>query len=215
MYNITPGDIEFAKIVKLDEEGLETRFNTTINKVEGTLNLMLSPLDLSHVHQLDKNKYIWNTACYVNIISLDLKILSKHQAFSESEWEKRFFSRQAALLIYESLDDILSFFGKEVNKISLDYTDDTLYNEDLKKLRILLNDFKDAHYKKLQTLRNTSIAHRDKNTLDQIKIIHSISWVESINLCSEFDRILNEIGKFLERLMRNGISDGDIKFDAY
>ncbi|MCU0374293.1 MAG: hypothetical protein MUF24_03205, partial [Chitinophagaceae bacterium] len=63
--------------------------------------------------------------------------------------------------------------------------------------------------------RNNSIAHRDKDTTEQLKHIYSISWLDSINMCNEFDSILNDLGMFLEIIMRGGVTDGPIRFNAY
>lgn len=141
--------------------------------------------------------------------------MSKHQAFAETEWEKRLFARQVSLLIYESIDDILSLLGKEFKIISSDYSGNGNFVNQLNEIRNKLNTFKAAHYEKVKAHRNNSIAHRDKDTNKQLEHIYSISWIESVNMSSEFDSIINELGRFLETIMRNGISDGPIKFNAY
>ena len=215
MYNITPDDYEFAEQVKTTKEVLEGNFNTTLEKVEHTLRLFEEPVNLSQILGLARNRSFWNAARYINIVSFDLKIISKHQAFSNNEWEKRYFARQGSLLIYESIGDILSLLGNEFKKIADDFLKDESFKESLNMLRNQLNTFKAKHFKKLKQHRNSAIAHRDKDTQAQLKTIYSISWLESINMCSEFDRVLNDVGGFLEKMMRKGISDGQIKFNAY
>lgn len=215
MYNISDEDLKFADLVKRDRAKLEADFVKTIHKVETTLNLFSDTINLVKQHNLDKNRLFWNTARYVNIVSLDLKILSKHQAFSESEWEKRLFARQISLLIYEALDDILFLLGKEFKIIANEYKDDNSFLKLLNEVRNKLNLFKSVHYEKIKAHRNNSIAHRDKDTGEQLKHIYSISWLDSVNMSSEFDRILNELGMFLEKIMRDGVSDGSIRFNAY
>jgi hypothetical protein len=215
MYNITEDDRKFAELVKADKETLEKNFENALEKVEHTLNLFAEPIILSQEFGLDKNKTFWNIARYISIVSLDLKILAKHQAFSVNEWEKRFFARQIALLIYESVDDLLVFLGKPFIKIAVDFRQDQGFTIRLNEVRKSLNIFKEKNSKRLQSIRNTSLAHRDKDTSLQLKTIYSISWVEFVNLCSEFDGIINQVGEFLETLMRKGINDGVIKFNAY
>ena len=61
-----------------------------------------------------------------------------------------------------------------------------------------LNVYKTTNFARLQQIRNVSVAHRDQNTAEQLKVIHSISWVEAINLISAFDKILNQTGKLLQ-----------------
>jgi len=215
MYNITKEEQDFAKLVQKEKEMFEQDFASILVKGETILNLFAEPNTLAQNFNLEKNKTFWNTARYISIISMDLKILAKHQALSTNEWEKRFFSRQVSLLIYESMDDLLFLLGKQFKKIAEDFNEDELFKTDLNQLRGILNDFKDKNFTRLQILRNTSIAHRDKDTAQQLKTIYSISWLESVNICSEFDRIINRIGGFLETLMRKGISDGVVRFNAY
>jgi hypothetical protein len=215
MYNISDEDINFAESIKQDRETLEANFTKTILKLETTLNIFSDTISLVKQYNLDKNSVFWNIARYINIISLDLKILSKHQAFAETEWEKRLFARQISLLIYEAIDDILFLLGKEFKIIANDYKDDNSFSELLNEIRSKLNLFKTNHYERIKAHRNTSIAHRDKDTSEQLKHIYSISWLESVNMSGEFDRILNYLGMFLEIIMRGGISDGPIKFNAY
>lgn len=215
MYNISDEDKKFADLLKEDRATFETNFNEIIQKVETTLNLFTDTINLVNHHKLEKNKVFWNTARYINIVSLDLKILAKHQAFAETEWEKRLFARQVSLLIYESLDDILSMLGNEFKIIGNDYKEDYSFSEQLNEIRSKLNSFKSNHYEKIKAHRNNSIAHRDKDTSKQLQHIYSISWLDSVNMSSEFDKILNEIGMFLEIIMRGGVSDGPIRFHAY
>ena len=215
MYNISDEDLKFADLVKQDREKLEANFIEIIQKVETTLNLFSDTISLAKQYGLTKNSIFWNTARYINIVSLDLKLLSKHQAFAETEWEKRLFARQISLLIYESVDDILSLLGKEFKIIANDYKEDNSFSELLNEIRKKLNLFKSTHYEKIKAHRNNSIAHRDKDTNEQLKHIYSISWLDSVNMSSEFDNIINELGMFLEIIMRGGISDGPIKFNAY
>jgi hypothetical protein len=215
MYNISNEDSEFAALVERDKIQLDTNFSEIIKKIEGTLNLFSDTINLARNHNLEKNKTFWNTARYINIVSLDLKILSKYQIFAQTEWEKRLFARQISLLIYESLDDILSLLGKEFKIISTNYSDDDRFTNQLNEIRKKLNVFKANHYEKIKAHRNSSIAHRDKDTNEQLKHIYSISWTESVNMSGDFDRIINELGRFLETIMRDGISDGPFKFNAY
>lgn len=215
MYNITKDEQEFAELVKRDKEMFEQRFAAILQQSENILNQFAEPIVLSQNYNLEKNKAFWNTARYVSIISMDLKILAKHQALSVNEWEKRYFSRQVSLLIYESVDDLLFLLGKQFKIIAEDFNEDESIKFNLNQVRKSLNDFKERNVARLQLQRNTSIAHRDTDTAEQLKTIYAISWLESVNMCSEFDRIINQTGQFLEMLMRKGISDGAFKFNAY
>lgn len=71
MYNISNEDSEFAALVRQNRAQLEANFSDIIEKVEHTLNLFTDTIDLVHKYDLEKNKTFWNTARYINIVSLD------------------------------------------------------------------------------------------------------------------------------------------------
>ncbi|MFT3824165.1 MAG: hypothetical protein QM731_09605 [Chitinophagaceae bacterium] len=214
MYNISNDDLVLAALIKQDRSMFEARFSETMAKSENTLNMFTKTMGLVNDYNLEKNKFFWNTARYISIISLDLKVLSKYQAFAETEWEKRLFARQVSLLVYESVNDILMFLGKDFKIVSVDYSDDEHFAVRLNEVRKKLNEFKEKHYKKIKEHRNNAMAHRDKDTGEQLRQIYSISWMDSVNMSSEYDSIINEIGSFLEAIMRKGVTDGEIKFNA-
>jgi hypothetical protein len=215
MYKITEAETEFAHLVQRDKEKLLANFTASLQKAESILHLFTEPNTLSVNHNLEKNKTFWNFARYIGIVSLDLKTLAQHQALSTNEWEKRLFARQVSLLICEPTDDLLFFLGKQFAVVAADFNTDKTFTSSLNSVRRELNRFRTKYNDQLQAHRNTAIAHRDRNTEEQLKTIYSISWLDSVNICSEFDAIVNRIGQFLETMMRKGISDGPFKFNAY
>lgn len=174
MYNTSEEDRKFSSSVANDREQLEDNISKSIEKIEKTLWHFEEPNSWSEALKLKKNKHFWNTARYINIIALDLKILLKHQAFSTGEWERRLFSRQISLLIYETIDDVLYFFGKSFLELVDDLSHDPNFEIELASIRSRLNKFKQLHYKKLQDHRNSAIAHRDRDTERQLETIYSI-----------------------------------------
>ncbi len=125
--------------------------------------------------------------------------------FSKREWEKRYFARQAGLLIYEGCSDLFELLGKEFRTIISDLTEHEVLKELLKDITRELNSYKQIYQGRLHAIRNVSIAHRDKNTMEQLSTIHSISWVEAINFVSGFDKILNLTGQFLQKVMDKSV----------
>lgn len=200
MYNITDTDKEFGSLLKDKISDFEKDFEKNFFTQEATLELLSTAVNISHDLNYKSNRLVWNVACFVNIASYDLKVIVKSMVFAKREWEKRLFARQAALLVYETMNDLFDLFGKEFRKIVSGLPDKEKFENDLKIITKDLNSYKALYFEQLKLIRNVSIAHRDKDTLEQLKTIQSINWVDSINMVSGFDKILNNTGRLLQEL---------------
>lgn len=209
MYNITDVDREFKELLEPKQKELENQLSKNLFTQEATLTMIAEAVRHSDLYNFKKNRQIWNAACYINIISYDLKVIAKNLTFSKLEWEKRFFARQAGLLIYESSSDIFDLLGKEFRNIISTLSEIELLNSMLKEITKSLNLFNTTYKEKLKQLRNTSIAHRDLNSIEQLELIYSLSWVDSINLVSAFDQIINSVGVFLQKVMDKSVREFD------
>ena len=198
MYNITETDKDFQELLNSKLSSFESDFEKNFFTQEATLELLSLGLTISKAVEYKNNNLVWNVACFINISSYDLKVITKTLIFSKREWEKRLFARHACLLIYETLNDLFDLLGKDFRKIISELQGKSKYENDLKAIIKELNAYKTANFVRLQQIRNVSVAHRDQNTAEQLKVIHSISWVEAINLISAFDKILNQTGKLLQ-----------------
>ncbi|SEW57463.1 hypothetical protein [Chitinophaga arvensicola] len=206
-YNITDTDKEFGELLKGKLKEFSATFAINLENQEKVLQYFRVSLEHCNANNLPKSKAIWNIASYVSIISFDLKVIVKNMTFAVLEWEKRYFARQAALLIHEACDGLLNLLGKQFREILKDLPDSDSLKSDLNIIAKRLNDYKVTHKPNLNTIRNFSIAHRDMEVLSQIEIICAISWVDAINFSSEFDRILNDLGSFMKKFLTSGYFD--------
>ncbi len=176
MYNITDTDVEFKKILSSKVKDFEKDFDKNMFTQEATLEMIHMAVSHSKFNNFKNNRNIWNAAGYVNIISYDLKIAAKHLMLSTKEWEKRYFARQASLLIYEASTDLFNLLGKGFRNIISDLSELDLLKDELKQITKELNTYNNVNQDRLKLIRNISIAHRDKDTIEQLDLIHSISW---------------------------------------
>jgi len=203
MYNIQDSDHILTKQIKKNHKRFQSDFKKNFAIQEKTLSTLLSGINHAKFNSLKETKVIWNIAGFVNIISYDLKVIGQDLILSESEWQKRYYARQGCLLIYEAINDIFDLLGKEFKTLVLqNLASDEIKNE-LIKLRRKLNTFKKEHFTNLQSIRNTAIAHRDNDSLKQIKTIVEINWSDTLQLVTTFDNILNHLGEILQSLMNN------------
>ncbi len=185
----TDDNIDYDKIVELFEKRFKIQ-EQTLTTILG-MNLGLKdkgPNDLK----------VWaNMAGFINIISYDLKVITRDMIVAKDEWQKRHYARQSCLIIYESINDLFELLGKDFKRLLR-----TMQNNDLqlkiKKNRSDLNQFKDDYQKYLYTIRNTSIAHRDKEALKQLATIIHIDWNTIIRITLKFEEILQDLEKTLQ-----------------
>lgn len=137
-------------------------------------------------------RFLWNLAGFINIISYDIKVITRDLIIAKSNWQKQHYARQSCLLIYESVNDIFELLGKDfkrgITKLGVSET-----QLEIKQVRSDLNVFKDKYYLKLQNVRNLSIGHRDKDALKQLKSILQINPSETIIMTIEFEGILRNL----------------------
>jgi hypothetical protein len=207
MYNITEGDQIFANMLKEKIGELKNTFAKNLEAQESTLELISKAVQDSKFNNYKNNHLIWNVACYINMASYDLKIIGISLIDSKREWNKRYFARQAALLIYESSQDLFKLFGKEFRSTISMLSDYESLNVEMISITKLLNEYNKKHQKRLHEIRNVATAHRDKDSIKQLNVIQSISWIEAFNYIADFDNILNTSGAFLQKIMNKSATD--------
>jgi hypothetical protein len=209
MFQKKPFDIELERQIVEQKDSLALQFEINFKTQEETLQTIIKARQHADSNNFRSNTYLWNVAGYVNIISYDLKICGQELTFATREWTKKYFARQTCLLIYESLNDLQELLGKqfriEIDKLS---NKDRLI-ESLNDISKRLNDFKKENNDRLKNIRNVSIAHRDQDSFEQIKIIDSIKWNEVIGYMMAFDKIIIDLGHFLQIVLKKSSSELD------
>lgn len=205
MFKKTNDEEELEALLEREKESLTSTFTDNFIRQQSTLEIILSARRYAEAHLLKDHIVFWNAAGFVNVSSFDLKVIAMQMTFAKNEWSKRLFARQACHLIYELLSDLFEILGKEFRgHIAL-----LPENENLKiKLKDIvwrLNEFKGKHYNRLQAIRNVSAAHRDKDLLQLCQTIEEIGWLETINLVTEFDKSLNDLGALLQTIIDKSI----------
>lgn len=213
-------DIEFIKY-KLDKDreddilenraeydkSFEERYTVLQSNITTTLELKALAISLDRE---DATTFI-NSYGYLNILAYDLTSVGHSLYFEKGRWQKIYFARQVALLIYEALEDIPVITGK-VFKIHFQEVKGIAAADqflgDMKALGKLLNQFKTLHRERLLNIRINVAAHRDIDINKQLEIIGSIDPYEIINLMFEFEKIvrgyIDNLQWFIVRLVKAG-----------
>ena len=140
-------DFKYEKIVELYEKRFKIQ--------ENTLSTIIRTIAGIKVDSPSEIKVLWNIAGFVNIISYDIKIITRDMILTQDQWQKKHYARQASLIIYESINDLFELMGKDFKRLLRTYQAPELHLE-IKGIRADLNLFKSNYQKKLYTIRNTS-----------------------------------------------------------
>lgn len=186
---------------------LEKKYIQNFEVQEKTLSFLVYGLEHANYNNFNTVSAIWNISGYVNLISYDLKIIGRDLTFAEKDWQKKLYARQAYLLIYESMNDILQLLGKNLRVAISNFADFEIYKLKIQVITSRLNTFKSNYETIIKTVRHTAIGHRDKDMLIQLKSIESIVWYNSIQIVTEFDSILNDLGSVCQELMNRSLDE--------
>ncbi len=207
MYEKSATDIELEKSIRECEVSLRETFAQNYHTQQQTLELFKMTTEHCDLNNFTENKLIWNFASYINIVSFDLKIIGENLFLSTNEWGKRYFARQSAIVIYESLNDIFELSGKEFRNILSRFSNATELKTEIKQLTTELNEYKQKYFEQLKTIRNNCAAHRDKDCIEQLKIITSLNWSESVETLTVFDKILMKYGVFMQKVINISLEE--------
>lgn len=155
----------------------------------------------------EDNKLIWNISGFITLISIDIKTIQTGMYFAETEWHKRFYARQVCTIMYESSKDIFELLGKEFKNLITKRIDITSFDNELKDIRLRLNQFQNENLDYLCTVRNNTSAHKDKDVLKQLEVISDINWSNTIQITMKFEGIINDLGAFLQKLINAGLTN--------
>lgn len=155
-------------------------------------------------------KTFFNIANFVNIVSYDLMLIGRDLLFAERKWQKKHYSRQAALLIYETINDLFDLLGNDFKRLTEEIQDNN-FELNMIEFRKKLNEFKVKNHVFLKEIRNITIAHRDKDSIKQINSIITIDDVGIIKITFEFEKILHELEENLQLFHRKFHDKTEIK----
>ncbi|MHB9140584.1 MAG: hypothetical protein ACYC25_01760 [Paludibacter sp.] len=201
MFKITQDEIGLQKQIDKGKVDLNKTFKKSFNEQEELIKIFVKSINHCDFNSFSDDKVIWNAAGYVNLISLDLKHFARDLALADDEWGKRIYGRMISMLIYESMSDLLELLGKDFRAILKKLSISEELNIELNGISKILNDYKSKNLERLRDIRNVATAHRDKDIMEQINMIESIGWIELIELGTLYDKILNSLGQFLQKVI--------------
>lgn len=121
--------------------------------------------------------------------------------YEHKRWQKVYFARQVALIIYEGMQDTPELLGKYFKTIFADASNSTSYVEELKKYLSELNKFKQSNQEYLKNIRVNAAGHRDQDINKQLGVISEIDPYKIIDLMFSFDGIIRNVISHLQTII--------------
>ena len=118
------------------------------------------------------------------------------------EWHENI--KAAYTSIYETSKNIIDSTAKVIKFIVSNYANVDCAT--LKDRRKELTKFRENNADTLKNIRNTISAHRDKDVTVQIDMIENVHLSDALQLISEYEHILNELGGAVSPIKQLGIS---------
>ena len=209
MFEKTKDDLELEALLKIQRADLVNKFDTNFKTQTETLKVILRAKAHADFNKMESNQVFWNAAGFINMSSYDLKVIVKEMTLATDEWTKRYFARQTCHLIYELINDLFEILGKDFKVQIEKLTENENLKASLVDIRTKLNSFKADNFDKLKEIRNVSSAHRDKDFIVQLKLIDSISWIDTISTATKFDNIMNDLGAVIQKVINRSSGELD------
>ncbi len=149
----------------------------------------------------DKMK-IFNVSLFMLTVEYDVSSLKFMILFQMDNWNKKYLSRQLAVLMYEATDDFLELLGKDYREMIKNLSNGETLLQMLNDIIKGLNEFKKKHRLILHEIRNYCGAHRDKNGYKQLALINSVESNEMLDLAAEFMIPISKMTLYFANVMK-------------
>lgn len=99
--------------------------------------------------------------------------------------------------------------GKDFRKLLDGFSIADSLKDNLKHLTSNLNEYKAKYISELKKIRNSCVAHREKNSIEHLRIISTLNWSDSVESLTGFDKILMKYGEFMQEVINTSLKESD------
>ena len=149
-YQIDKGkELDFILNKKMYDERFKERYKV----LESNIQLISLVKDIAIERDNFDMITLWNAFGYLNLLSYDL-ISAGYSLLSETKkWQKVYYARQVALLLYEGKEDIPDILGKSFKCVFDNLAEAKVWLETLKMYMKDINEFKQTNHEYLKNIR--------------------------------------------------------------
>ncbi|WP_020674483.1 hypothetical protein [Geopsychrobacter electrodiphilus] len=189
---------ELYALINQNAAKLKKDWKGKLETLEKTLQVIASGRETAEKLSLPDVEKIWNVSGYINVCSFDLAIIGEKLMFEPDMWQKRFYARHAAVILYEASQDLPKIINKEFRESVLKMFPEEQILEEINPVIKEINKFKKENHHQLKDIRIVCSAHRHNELDEQLRIVFNLQPVEILKLCGEFDRLLCQLGGVLQ-----------------
>lgn len=147
------------------------------------------------------HKLILNICTSITLLSAEIKSNQRNLYFDDTEWGKRNAGKQICTTLYEACSDVFVLLGKDFKEMTSSRINITHVNDEINGIRKRLVQYRSDNINYFCEVRNNIAAHKDMDSLTQIRIIENINWSNLIEKTMEFEKIINDLGAFMKKVM--------------
>lgn len=184
-----------------NKDEYDKRFEERYKVLESNIQLVSLVKDIAIERSNMDMTTLWNAFGYLNLLSYDLISVGYSLLAETKKWQKVYFARQVALLLYEGKEDIPDILGKSFKCVFDNITGAKVWLETLKVYMKDINDFKQTNHEYLKNIRMNVAGHRDKDIHAQLAVIGNINPYHIENMMFEFDKILRNLISHIQNLL--------------
>lgn len=150
---------------------------------------------------------LFNMVGFLDLVSLDIFTMMHYLVTAHSERDRRYFARNACMLMYEMADDVLILLGciknekDDIYKIGdlISEINDQKLSDAQNTVRECWNNFKkEILAKKYNVVRNETVAHKEHDFIKQYNSANSISWGQVVEDFVKFNHIFSVLRYFIK-----------------
>ncbi|CDN32523.1 hypothetical protein BN938_2453 [Mucinivorans hirudinis] len=182
------------------------RFNKRFEVLESNILLISKVKNIAVDDGNIEMTTLWNAFGYINLLSYDLISVGYSMILENRPWQKVYFARQVALLLYEGKEDLPELLGKYFKTIFSSTPKADPWIEELKTHLSELNSFKSKNHEYLKKIRLNVSGHRDQNINNQLDVITSINPYDIKTLMFEFEEKLRKLLDHIQPVIVNSLT---------
>lgn len=190
-------EIDFIK----NKNEYDKRFEERYKVLESNIHLVSLVKDIAVECGNTDMTTLWNAFGYLNLLSYDLISVGYSLLAETKKWQKVYFARQVALLLYEGKEDIPDILGRSFKFVFDNIAEAKVWLDTLKVYMKDINDFKRTNHEYLRNIRMNVAGHRDKDIHTQLSTIQNINPYKIEKLMFDFDGILRKLIIHLQSLL--------------
>ena len=154
-----------------------------------------------HDKGLVEQKKLWNAGLFINLVAHDLSIIVSDVSVERDEWRRLYLARALALILYETAEDIPAVLGKEFQQSMEILSVPKKLKEKLNSEKNNISKFWNENREMLKEIRVSVAAHRDHDSIKQLKIIDEIDIFDIQSLGIKLGTLLNKLGQATQAIL--------------